>query len=150
MRLQNVEKIQISVERGFNIFSAFIITVMMLVTTLDVVLRYIFNSPIPGVYTLIEMLILGAVFPAAAYVQQVQGNVRVDIFIDRVTGNPRTVFELAILFMALAAFALLCWQIGILAWEAWVTGNYEMGIIEWPFWPPMTVMTVGLGLLCFC
>jgi C4-dicarboxylate transporter DctM subunit len=148
MRLQNVEKIQISVERGFNIFSAFIITVMMLVTTLDVVLRYIFNSPIPGVYTLIEMLILGAVFPAAAYVQQVQGNVRVDIFIDRVTGNPRTVFELAILFMALAAFALLCWQIGILAWEAWVTGNYEMGIIEWPFWPPMTVMTVGLGLLC--
>jgi C4-dicarboxylate transporter DctM subunit len=145
---QNVEKIQIAVERGFNVFSAVVITLMMFLTSIDVVLRYVFNSPIPGVYTLVEMLILGAVFPAVAYVQQVRGMVRVDIFIDRLKGNPRTAFELATLFLALVAFALLCWQIGILAWEAWITGNYEMGIIEWPFWPPMTVMTVGLGLLC--
>jgi tripartite ATP-independent transporter DctM subunit len=145
---QNVEKIQIAVERGFNVFSAAVITFMMLLTSIDVVLRYVFNSPIPGVYTLVEMLILGAVFPAIAYVQQVRGMVRVDVFIDRLKGSPRTAFELATLFLALVAFALLCWQIGILAWEAWITGNYEMGIIEWPFWPPMTVMTIGLGLLC--
>jgi len=149
MSLQNGEKIQIAVERGFNVFSAAVITFMMLVTSVDVFFRYIFNSPIPGAYTLVEMLLLGAVFPAAAYVQQVRGMVRVDVFIDRLKGNLRVTFELATLFLAFVTFGLMCWQIGILAWEAWVTGNYEMGIIEWPFWPPMTVMTIGLGLLCF-
>jgi len=148
MPLQNVEKIQIAVERGFNIFSAAIITFSMLLTTVDVVLRYLFNSPLPGVYTIVEMSMLGAVFPAVAYVQQIRGNVRVDIFIDRITGNPRRVFELATLFLAFVAFALMCWQIGLLAREAWVTGDFDMGLIELPFWPPMTVMTIGLGLLC--
>ncbi|MBU1209382.1 MAG: TRAP transporter large permease subunit [Proteobacteria bacterium] len=148
MPLQNVEKIQISVERGFNIFSAAVITFSMLLTTVDVVLRYLFNSPLPGVYTIVEMSMLGAVFPAVAYVQQTRGNVRVDIFIDRITGNPRRVFELATLFLAFVAFALMCWQIGLLAREAWVTGDFDMGLIELPFWPPMTVMTIGLGLLC--
>lgn len=142
------ENMQITAEKGFNIFSAAIITFSMLLTTVDVILRYVFNSPIAGVYSIVEMSMIGAVFPALAYVQQIRGNVRVDIFIDRVTGNPRRVFELATLLLAIVAFSLMCWQIGILAWEAWVTGDFDMGLIELPYWPPMTVMTIGLGLLC--
>jgi tripartite ATP-independent transporter DctM subunit len=148
MLLQKLERAQIAVEKGSNFFAAAVITAMMLITSIDVLLRYVFNSPIPGVYTLIEMLILGAVFPAVAYVQQVRGMVRVDLFIDRLEGNPRTAFELGTLLLALVAFALLGWQVGLLAWDAWVSGNYEMGIIEWPLWPPMAVMTAGVGLLC--
>ena len=52
MFLRKVEQIQVAVERAFNGFSAMIIALMMFLTTVDVVLRYIFNSPIPGVYTL--------------------------------------------------------------------------------------------------
>ena len=36
---------------------------------------------------------------------------------------------------------------GLLAWNAWVTGDYDMGLIEIPFWPAKSVMTVGIGLL---
>ena len=124
-----------------------IIALMMFLTRIDVVLRYIFNSPIPGVYTLSEMFMIAAVFPAVAYVQQKKGHVRVDILIDKLKGRPRIVFELATLFLALVCFAIMGLDSGLLAWNAWVTGDYDMGSIEIPFWPAKSVMTVGIGLL---
>lgn len=143
-----VERIQISVENIFNSTSATIVGFMMSLTTVDVILRYIFNSPIPGVYTLCEMLIVGIVYLAIAYVQQQKGHVRVDVFIDRLKGAPRMAFELATLILAFVSFSLMCWQSGLLAWDAWVTGDYDMGLIEYPFWPSKAAMTVGIGLLC--
>jgi len=147
-KISGIEKIQVEVEKGFIIFSAAIISFMMLLTTVDVVLRYIFNSPLPGVYTLCEMLMVGAVFPAAAYVQQIRGHVRVDILIDRLKGSLRNTFEIATLLLAFVSFAIMFWQAGKLAWSAWVTGDHDMGLIEYPFWPPKTVMTIGIALLC--
>lgn len=60
----------LKIEGVFNGFAAIVITFMMLLTTADVALRYVFNSPLPGVYTLCEMLMVCVVYPAAAYVQQ--------------------------------------------------------------------------------
>jgi len=143
-----LEKIQISVENGFNAFSGTVITVLMLLTAVDVVLRYVFNSPIPGAYALCEMMMIGVVYPAVAYVQQNKGHVRVDVLVDRLKRVPRLSFELATLYLALLAFGIICWQSGKLAWGAWVTGDFDMGEIHYPFWPAKAVMTLGLGLLC--
>ena len=148
MSLGKLEQIQIAVEKGFSGLSGAVITFLMLITTADVFLRYVFNSPIPGVYPLCEMMMLGAVYPAVAYVQQKKGHVRVDILIDRLQGSPRISFELGTLMLALVAFGIMCWQSGILAWGAWVSGDYEMGEVHYPFWPAKTVMTLGLALLC--
>ena len=134
---------QIYLEKVFNAFSAAIITFMMALTTIDVVLRYIFNSPLPGVYTLCEMLMIGAVYPAVAYVQQIRGHVRVDILIDRLKGAPRNTFEIATLLLALFSFAIMCWQSGVFAWEAWATNDHEMGLIEYPYWPAKAAMTLS-------
>ena len=143
-----LQQFQRQVETFFNGVAASVVVFMMGLTTVDVVLRYVFNSPIPGVYTLCEMLIIGIVYLAIAYVQQQKSHIRVDIFIDRIEGPPRFAFELATLILALVSFSLMAWQSGLLAWDAWVTGDYEMGLIEYPFWPPKSVMTVGLVLLC--
>lgn len=147
MLLGRLEQRQISVEKAFNGLAAAIIAFMMFLTTLDVILRYIFNSPLPGVYTLCEMLMVGAVYPAVAYVQQVKGHVRVDILIDRIKGRPRVAFELATLWIAFVSFAILTWQSGRLAWDAWVTGDHDMGLIEYPYWPAKAMMTLGVALL---
>lgn len=148
MALGKLERFQIAAENGSSGFSGAIITIIMLLTSVDVVLRYVFNSPITGSYTLCEMLMIGAVYPAIAYVQQQKAHVRVDILIDRLKGVPRITFELATLFMALAAYGIVCWQSGKLAWVAWVTGDFDMGEISIPFWPARAVMTLGFGLLC--
>ncbi len=148
MIFAKLEKIQLSVESFFNGVAAAIVVFMMGLTTVDVVLRYLFNSPIAGVYTLCEMLIVGIVYLAIAYVQQQKSHVRVDIFIDHLHGSPRIAFELSTLILALVSFSIMAWQCGLLAWDAWVTGDYEMGLIEYPFWPPKSAMTLGIILLC--
>jgi C4-dicarboxylate transporter, DctM subunit len=148
MSLGKLEQIQVVVENGFNALSGTIITVLMLLTAVDVVLRYVFNSPIPGAYALCEMLMIGVVYPAVAYVQQNKGHVRVDILIDRLKRVPRVSFELATLYLALLAFGVICWQSGKLAWGAWITGDFDMGEIHYPLWPAKAAMTLGLGLLC--
>ena len=148
MSFAKLEKTQISVERVANGVAAAIVVFMMGLTTVDVVMRYVFNSPIPGVYTLCEMLIVGIVYLAIAYVQQQKSHVRVDVFIDRLKGPPRLAFELGTLILALVGFALMTWQAGLLAWDAWVTGDYAMGLIEYPFWPTKFAMTFGIGILC--
>ena len=148
MLIQRAEKAQVAVENVLNGFSAGIVGVMMMITTVDVVFRYVFNRPIPSVYTICEFLLIGAVFPALAYVQQIKGNIRVDIIIDKIKGAPRLCFELGVLLLALATFIIVCWQSGVEAWEAWVTGDFDMGLIELPYWPPKTAMAIGFGLLC--
>ncbi len=128
--------------------SGLVVTFLMLLTTVDVVLRYVFNSPIPGAYSLCEMLMIGVVYPAIAFVQGAKGHVRVDIIIDRLRGIRRTTFELATLWLALVAFSGMCWKSTMLAWENWVTGDYAMGLLNIPYWPTKTVMSLGLALLC--
>jgi len=141
-------KIQISVENFFNGIAAATVLFMMGLTTVDVVMRYVFNRPLPDVYNLCEMLIVGIVYLAIAYVQQQKSHVRVDVIIDRLQGPPRLAFELGTLILALVGFSFMAWQAGRLAWDAWVTGDYSMGLVEYPYWPSKFAMTLGIGLLC--
>jgi tripartite ATP-independent transporter DctM subunit len=70
------------------------------------------------------------------------------MLIDRLKGIPRYTFEMSTLFMALIAFIILGWESGKSAWEAWVTGDHDMGLIEYPYWPAKTIMAIGIVLLC--
>ncbi len=148
MVTQWVRKAQVTLENVSIGFSSGIVGIMMVLTTVDVVCRYIFNRPIPSVYTICEFLLIGVVFPAQGYVQRIKGNIRVDIIIDKVKGPPRLAFELAALVLALVTFAIVFWESWGGAWDAWVTGDFDMGLIALPYWPPKLVMAIGFGLLC--
>jgi C4-dicarboxylate transporter, DctM subunit len=148
MPCEKMENVQIAVENASNAVSSVIIVFMMLLTTVDVCLRYVFNSPLPGVFILCEMLMVGTVYLAAAYVQQQKGHVRVDIVIEKLKGAPRISLELATLILALVAFGLVLWQSAVYAWDAWITDDHTMGLVEYPVWPAKAVLTVGIGLLC--
>lgn len=139
---------QVSVENALSGVSAILLSFMMIVTTVDVVLRYVFGSPLPGIFSLCQMVMVGVVYFAVAFVQQQKGHVRVDVVIDRLAGNPRAVMEIATLLVALAAFGMMFWKTGQYAWRSWVTQDFEMGLVEYPFWPARTAIFLGVGILC--
>ena len=147
MFLEKLEKVQVSVENTLSRTSSVLIIFMMSITTVDVVLRYIFNSPLPGVFNLCQMVIIGVVYLAIARVQQQKDHVRVDVLIEKITGTPRTVMELGTLLVALAAFGMMLYKTGLYAWEAWATGDYEMGLVEYPFWPAKAILSLGILVL---
>jgi TRAP-type mannitol/chloroaromatic compound transport system permease small subunit len=50
--------------------------------------------------------------------------------------------------VGLVIFSIVTWQSGRLAWEAWETQDYTMGIVQFPLWPAKTILPIGVGLFC--
>lgn len=119
-----------------------------LMTGFDVVARYIFSAPLPGVYQLQEMLLVTMIVAPLAYCQEKKIHIRVDVFLERLKGKGRAAFELAGVAIALVLFALVTWTTGKAAWVAWVSKDYYLGPIHYPYWPSKTMIPIGTGFLC--
>jgi len=135
-------------DRALGIGAAAIILVMMFLTTLDVVLRYIFSSPLPGVYELQEFMLVGAVFLALAYVQSLKGHIYVDLFTNRFSERGQAILRIISHTVSFLIFALITWQGGLRAWSAFVTGQCREGLISYPLWPAKWALTIGCGFFC--
>ena len=135
-------------DRVLCIAAAVIILFMMLLTTLDVVLRYAFNNPLTGVYELQEFMLVGVVFLALAYIQSSNGHIYVDLLTNRFSEKGQTVLRVFSHVVSLLIFGLITWQGGLRAWMALVTGQSREGLISYPLWPAKWILTIGVGFFC--
>jgi TRAP-type C4-dicarboxylate transport system permease small subunit len=117
---------------------------MMLLTTVDVVMRYIFNRPITGAPELSELLMVVLVFPALAWNTVDRNQIRVDILVNSWRPKTRLVMEICTLTLTLATYGVLTWQSGIESAATTDTSSLlsvPESIFRW-------VATVGFTLLC--
>ncbi len=136
------------IARYLGIIGIGAIAVSTLMTGVDVVARYFFSKPIPGVYQLSEMLLILIIALPLAYCQQMKAHIRVDVFITRLHGKPRAMFELLTVILALFLFGLTTWTTAVAAWQSFVAKDYVEGLIHYPHWPARTMIPIGTG--CFC
>ena len=121
------------------------VLVMMLLTTLDVVVRYLFSSPIPGALEMSEFLLAIFGLSGVAYTHGSGGNVRVTML----TGS-LSVRKTAILNLITALFS--CQIIVMLTWYGVVMGIEEFQIgtttdsLGIPLYPLHFLLSLG-GLL---
>jgi TRAP-type transport system small permease protein len=127
-----------------GVFSLF---VMMLITMADVLARYIFNSPILGVFELTEFLVLILIFSFIAYTQAENGHVSVDFLVNRLPKKTRTVVELFNRSACLGLMALIAYMGFLRALEMKQVGetSLNLGIPNYPF-----VLFLVLGCLVAC
>ena len=83
---------------------------MMVMTTLDVFLRYVFNSPITGNYELQPLLLIGVVFLAAASIQAKRGHISLDLITSHLPKSPQSSIRLFSDLFFLFFAAVICWQ----------------------------------------
>lgn len=139
---------QNAVEHWLTIVAAGIIMVMIFLTAIDVVLRYIFNSPLPGAYELQEFLLVGVVFLGLGYIQSMKGHLSVDVLTSRMSPKNQTVFNILSYVICLFIFGIITWQAGLRAWIAFDTGQVREGLVRYPLWPAKMMIPIGAGLLC--
>lgn len=139
---------QSRIERFLGLVSAFIIMCMMFITSIDVIMRYVFNSPLAGGFELQEFLLVGVVFLSQAYVQSAKGHFSLDLLTTRLPSGVQTALLVLGRIICLVIFALITWQSGVRAWIAWTTGQTREGLISFPLWPAKFVLPIGMGLLC--
>ena len=133
---------------GFlNILGMAFIAIAMFMTTVDVIMRYFFVSPIPGAYYLTGFLLVGIIAFPLAHVQEKKAHVRVDIAIVRVPDKARAAIELTTVFLTLLLFGLATYTGVKDAWRSFVEGAY-IGVVEYPLWPSKCFLFIGTGTLC--
>lgn len=124
------------------------ILILMLLTTADVVLRYIFGAPLKGAYEISEILMLSAVFLGMAYTQLHREHVRTDLFVVHLSKRTNLILETVLLFPALLMYVLLVWRGSVGFWESWTSGEYRWGLIRIPLWQARLMIPLGVSVFC--
>ena len=86
---------------------------LMILTTLDVVGRDVFNYPVPGTVELSQYLLVTFILMGFAYTQQAKGHVPVSVLTSRLPLRGQLLLKITSSLLGLFLFSLLAWQ----GWE---------------------------------
>ena len=145
--MKNVKNSVIWVSRKLNALSGVIVLILMALTTLDVIARYFFNSPIRGTYDASGLMALVIISFALAQTQLEKGHISITILTEIM---PRRI-NCAV--QAFIAFICLCAS-GVVSWQSWVYGISLAKVGEAsqtdkiPFAPFSFIISIGFMVLC--
>lgn len=127
---------------GLAVFSGLILASIISLTFTDVILRYIFSTPIFGARDLLEMgmvLVLSLAFP---FTWRAGGHIVVDLLPDYRIATLTVLRDLIVRLFGIGLFGLLAWQCWIRADDA-VLFNEATNMIEIPFSPFFIVIAAA-------
>lgn len=127
-----------------------IITIMVVITMVDTVCRYLLNSPIHGAIELNEVMFPAFVFLGLAYTQLDKGHIRVTFLLDHLGSSGRRSLELL-------AWLSSAFVAGTFGYRTWIAAMYSYAIQEeyWSVikgmtlyvWPAKMAVSIGLWML---
>jgi TRAP-type C4-dicarboxylate transport system permease small subunit len=117
---------------------------MMLLTVVDVSLRYIFNAPITGATEISEFMMVIVVFPAFAWVAVERSHIRVDLLVSTWSRRVQLIVEIFVLLLSLGVYCIIAWRAFIESMNVVTTSS----LLSVPHAPFYWIMTVGLIMLC--
>ena len=93
------------------------VAVIMVLTSLDVLARYLFNRPILGAYEITEQyLMVAVVFLSIGYVYKQGGHVNVTMVVSKLPNSVQHIAKKVSIFLTLSLFILITiasWQLGV-------------------------------------
>lgn len=137
------------VSNFFALLSGILILLMAFTASYGVIRRYIFKSPEPYSYELSTMFLLWTFVLALAYLEKLDGHLRVDFFVVLL---PKTIRKFLLNVFGPLVGLVFC---SVLTWEGWKVAMYSLQIGEksmsvWavPLFPVKIIIPIGYGLLC--
>jgi TRAP-type C4-dicarboxylate transport system permease small subunit len=135
------------VAKVFNGIAAAVLAAMMLLTGVDVCLRYIFNQPILGSFEITEFIMPVVITFGFAYCALEKGHVQVDILVSRLPRRGQALMNSIASLVFFFLFALITWQ----SWLR-VKGMMDVGqmsiVLDIPVYPFVLTIAVGSAALC--
>ncbi|MCJ7594889.1 MAG: TRAP transporter small permease [Desulfobacterales bacterium] len=131
----------------FNLIACASLFAMILLTCLDVSMRYFFSRPIIGTYDLVSLM--GAVLASFAlpYTMLQKGHVAVEILLQSLSKGKQLVIETATHAVGIVLFLVLVWQCILLALDMKAAGEVTPTLLL-PFYPIVYCMAVCFFALC--
>ena len=132
--------------RILNYIAAVFIGLMMLVTTADVLLRYLANRPIMGGVEIVELMMVLIVFPALAWCALSDGHVKVDLVMQRFPGRVQSVVDIITYIAGLSVCIIILWRA---VSESLYIQQLDMttSLLNIPIFPFYWIIAIGYILL---
>ncbi len=125
--------------------SAAVLTLMMLLTALDVVMRYIFRLPIPGAFELAEYMMAFIVPFAIAYCAEQNGHVSVELFFRKFPKFLQKSLRIVISLATISFAGIMTWQ-NILYIGETCRDHLASSVLLIPTWPFIIPVAIGIGI----
>ena len=132
-----------------GIAASALLMLLMLLTAVDVVGRYVFNRPLPGGFEMTELTLLVLIFAGLPLVSHADEHVTMD-FIDRlVSPGARVLLERAVHAVSAALFGFTAWLVWLKADRIWEYRDATdvLRIVYGPFVYFMAVMIALTALV---
>lgn len=131
----------------FNLLASASLMAMILLTCIDVSMRYFFSRPIAGTYDLVSLM--GAVIAAFAmpYTMLMKGHVAVDLLVRTLSRRKQLVIETVTHVVGILLFLTVAWQCLGLALDMKAAGEVTPTLLL-PFYPIVYCMSVCFFMLC--
>lgn len=145
------ERVHAGIERVCNALGLVSLFAMMALITMHAILRYLFNSPIPGTVTIVSIyLIPTGIFLTMPSLQRKNGNIGVEIVSKRFSTLQSSLVDLVWQVVAVLIFSVVTWGAYKQMMSLYSNSVTELlgGGTSVPVYVSWLMMVAGLGLLC--
>jgi TRAP-type C4-dicarboxylate transport system permease small subunit len=147
--IKKADRIIERVSYAFTILSGILIILMTFIASYGVMRRYVFKSPEPYSYELSMMFLLWTFVLALAYLEKMDGHLKMDLFVSLL---PKRIKNFILNVIGPMLGLIFC---VVLTYEGWIVSMYSLEISEksmsvWavPLFPVKIIIPIGYGLLC--
>ena len=139
-------RLQDRLEELLCYISALAVAVMMTITTLEVVVRGVFYTSVPGSYEYVSLLFVYLIFLGLAFSQRRDAHIAIGIVYDRLPRKTRQIVQGVFLLVAFVFFAAITWTSAVSTWNNFVMGDTMLGAIEIHTWWARAGVPAGCAL----
>jgi TRAP-type C4-dicarboxylate transport system permease small subunit len=146
-KMRVFETTVLRVGKVMDVIGGTILTLMMLITVLDVILRF-FKKPITGTYELVFLggaVVIGCAIPVTSWEG---GHVAVDFMLEYFPRGVRKGMEVFTRFLGIAFFFLLGWNLFSLGNDLLKSGEVSL-TLHAPYYPAAYILAICAFVQCF-
>jgi len=133
-----------SLTRYGDYIARFSIIALMVLVTLNVIMRYAFKS-IQGTYDYVSLITAVAVTLAVAYTAYERGHIEIEILMERLPKKVQSVVGFIMMLITTAFFCIASWQCVVAGQNMKATNETTMAVYV-PLYPFMYILAIGLAL----
>jgi len=144
----SLEAVTFPLTRFVNGIGVFFLAMMMLVTTVDVISRFLFNLPVLGSIEITGFLLVATILLGIPYAAAKKQHVTIDILTYKLSDRKRLVLHSITTLVAIILFSVVVWrsiQYAILMDKM----NRVTAVLQTPIFPFVLLVAFGFALTCF-
>jgi TRAP-type C4-dicarboxylate transport system permease small subunit len=138
-----LRRVEIALAAGAAAIAVF----AMLFVGAEVLMRYAFDSPIPGHLEGSELLMPIIVFLGISYTQAMRGHVGMDLALDMLAPRIRRYALMGTLLISIFICAVIAWFSAKMAYQLWLYDDVTMSPPYFKTWPSGAAIVVGYVLV---